>query len=324
MKTLTPACGIGVAALLLVSGTAQAQPPMLPVGARMTFEVAHPGGPWSSSLAAMPGDRIEWRVKVSYTGSNPNVDALGSVYYQPIISNVDNTGAASSADQLGVWRNGGVSGIGNTTLRPGLLTTNEGNSSASLASYGRVQYGFTSRSNTPGFSGGLIDHHHSGGSNDAPLGDYIRIAGNRALQWYAPELPTALGPDLYNRVLWGVVSDNPTRNSTGSSFFLTGSQDIVIFRHSLILSADNFNPRVIDINAEAATMRRTGGTTGDDDTRFMSWMLSNDAGPGSTGTERVGVEYVRAEIVVVPAPTGIALIFTGASAALRRRRGSLR
>lgn len=324
MKTTIAAYGFGAIALFHLSGTAQAQPPMLPVGARMTFEVAHPGGPWSSSVAAMPGDRIEWRVKVSYTGSNPNVDALGSVYYQPIIRNVDNTGAGSSADQLGVWRNGGISGIGNTSILQGMLNTSEGSSSNALSSYGRVTYGFTPRFTFSGNSGPLTGLRHSNSQNSAPIGDYIRVAGGLATQWYAPELPTPPGAALYNRVLWGVVSDNPTRNGSGSSYFQTGSQDIVIFRHSLTLSSDNFNPRVLDINAEAASMRRAGGATGEDDTRFMSWMLSNDAGPGAVGTERVGVEYVRAEIVVIPTPPGIALAFLATCAALRRRRDSLR
>lgn len=315
MKTLIATCGIGAAALLLVSGAAQAQPPMLPIGARMTFEVAHPGGPWSSSVAALPGDRIEWRIKVSYTGDNPNVDALGSIYYQPIISGIDNSGAGSSVDQLGIWRNGGSSGYGNTTLRLGMLDPADGNSSNSLASYGRVGYGFFARSSTPGSSGPLTGFRHSAGSGGAPTGDYLRIAGDRLPDWYPSEMSSPPGVALYNNILWGVVSDNQARNSSN---FRLGTQDVVIFRHALVLS-DNMDIRELILNAEAATLRREGAQTGVDDTRFMNWMLTSDARPGSTGSERVGVDFEEATIIIVPSPYTVALVLVAPARRNRRR-----
>jgi hypothetical protein len=99
-----------------------AQPPMLPVGATLRYEVAVPGGGWGSSVAIQAGERVEWRVKVTYTGPDSlPVAGLGSITYQPILSNVDNLGTGGDQDQLGAWRNNGISGQGNTTLQQGLL-----------------------------------------------------------------------------------------------------------------------------------------------------------------------------------------------------------
>jgi hypothetical protein len=301
---------VSLVALAGIAGAASAQVTQSPIGATLRYEVSINGGAWGSSVDALPGDRVEWRAVVSLN-QGFSAAALGRVYYQPVISNADNDGG--SQDQLGAWRNGGTSGQGNTTLAQGLLSAAEGANSGALASYGRVVYGFTSRSTTAGNSGALTGFRHSGGSAGAPAGSFIRIAGGNNTQWYPASIPNGTTA-LNNQILWGVVSDN---NSATSTWFASGTQNLVIFRQALILS-DATDARTLSINSEAATLQRAGGGSGTDDTRFMTWALAGEG--GSTATLRVGVEYVAGTINVVPTPGAVALLGLGGLVAARRRR----
>jgi uncharacterized protein (TIGR03382 family) len=305
-----------IVSLVAVAGVAsavnaQTQPPMEPVGATFKYEVALPGGAWGSSVDILPGQRVEWRAVVTYTGSETNAAGLGQVYYQPIFNNVDNAGA--NQDNLGTWRNNGISGQGNTTLQQGLLSVAEGADSSTLASYGRVRYGFTSRSTTAGSSGGLTGIRHSGGSAGAPAGEFLRIAGSGNPNWYPANIPNGT-VDLNNQILWGVVSDNNTATST---WYTAGTQNVVIFRQAFIASADD-SVRSLTLTSESATLRRAGGGAGTDDTRSMLWARTGEA--GSTGTIRVGVQYIPATINIIPTPGAAALLGLGGLVAARRRR----
>jgi len=306
---------VSLVALAGVAGIANAQVQQEPIGATLRYQVAVNGGAWGSNVEIAPGDRVEWRAVLTYTGATGPV-ALGRVYYQPVFSNVDN-GALNGAgtDNLGAWRNGGNSGQGNTTLAQGLLSAAEGANSGALADYGRVQFGFTSRSTTAGSSGSLtgIRHSSDGGS---PAGNFIRIAGTNNGTWYPASQPNG-SVALNNQILWGVVSDN---NSATSTWFAAGTQNVVIFRQAFIASADTaLANRTVTLNSEAATLQRAGGSSGTDDTRFMTWANAGEG--GSTATTRVGVAYEGATItIVVPAPGAVALLGLGGLVAGRRRR----
>jgi hypothetical protein len=306
---------VSLVALAGVASAAYAQPPMQPIGATFRYEVALPGGEWGSSVDILPGQRVEWRAVVSYTGTAAAV-ALGQVFYQPVFGNVDNAGAGATVDSLGAWRNGGISGQGNSTLVPGLLSVAEGNNSASLADYGRVRYGFTSRSTTAGNSGPLTGFRHTAGSDGAPAGNFIRVAGQNNPTWYPATIPNGTVA-LNNQILWGVVSDN---NSATNTWFTTGAQNVTIFRHAFIASTDDVpvGGRAVSINSESATLRRTDGGSGTNDTRFMTFALQGEGGP--TATLRVGVNYIPATINIVPTPGAAALLGLGGLVAARRRR----
>jgi len=303
---------VSLVALAGVAGIANAQVTQEPIGATLRYQVAVNGGAWGSNVSVAPGDRVEWRAVLNFTGTQAAA-ALGRIYYQPVFSNVDNTGAGATQDQLGAWRNGGSSGQGNTTLAQGLLSAAEGANSGALADYGRVTYGFTSRSTTAGSSGALTGIRHNG-DNGAPAGSYLRIAGSNNTSWYPASIPNGTVA-LNNQILWGVVSDNNTATST---WFATGTQGIVIFRQAFIVSSDG-GERTIGLNSEAATLQRAGGSSGTDDTRFMTWAAAGEG--GSTATIRSGVAYEGASInVVVPAPGAVALLGLGGLVAGRRRR----
>ncbi len=312
--------GCQAAAMIAVAGVvscAHGQIIQEPIAATLTYQVTLPGGAWGSSAIATPGQRVEWRAVLNFTGTT-NAAALGRIFYQPVLSNVNNVGSGTQVDRLGEWRNAGASGQGNTTLGQGLLSVAEGNNSSALASYGRVHYGFTSRSTTAGNSGALTGHRHTDGSDGAPAGSHIRIAGSNATQWYEPGPIPNPTLDIVNRsILWGVVSDN---NAPTNSWFQQGTQGIVIFRQSFIAGSGGTD-RTVAINSEAATLQRAVGTSGPDDTRFMTWALPGEG--GSTATIRAGVQYVGAEIIVFidfPSPSVLGTVLAGAVIASRQRK----
>lgn len=306
---------VSLVALAGVAGIANAQVQQEPIGATLRYQVAVNGGAWGSNVTIAPGDRVEWRAVLNFTGTQAAA-ALGRIYYQPVFGNVDNAGAGANQDNLGAWRNGGASGQGNTTLAQGLLSAAEGNNSGALADYGRVVFGFTSRSTTAGSSGALtgIRHNSDGGS---PAGSFIRIAGTNNGTWYPASQPNG-SVALNNQILWGVVADNNTATST---WFSAGTQGVVIFRQAFIASTDApvGTDRIVSLNSEAATLQRAGGSSGTDDTRFMTWAAAGEG--GSTATIRSGVAYEGATITIaVPAPGAVALLGLGGLVAGRRRR----
>lgn len=305
----------GAVAALAWAASAFAQPPMEPIGARLEYEVAVPGGAWGPSVTINPGERVEWRVKVTYTGPAPtSIEGLGQITYQPVLSNVDNVGDGSDRDQLGVWRNNGISGQGNTTLQQGLLSLAEGADSSALASYGRVHFGFTSRSTTVGSSGGLTGFRHINGSSGAPAGSFMRIAGANNPNWYPATIPNGT-VELNNQIRWGVVADN---NANTSTWFVGGFENVVIFRQAFIASTDApQSPRVITLFSEVSSLRRAGGGAGTDDQRFSTWASFGITTPST----RTGVEYVPATITIVPGP-GVGMVCSLAALLIARRRRS--
>jgi hypothetical protein len=284
---------------------------MLPVGAALRYEVALPGGTWGSSVSIQPGQRVEWRAVVTYTGTE-DAAALGQMFYQPILSNVDNDGTASTQDRLGDFRP-----PSNFPPQTDRLEAAEGETTDVLPSYGRVVYAFTGRSSTPGSSGFLTGHRHWSGGLPGPSG-FLRIAGGFNTSWYPASIPNGTVA-LNNQILWGVVSDN---NAPTSTWYVAGTQNLTIFRQAFIASTDApfFGERIVTITSESATLRRAGGGAGVDDTRFMTWARQGEGGP--TATIRVGVAYIPATIIIVPGPGASALLVAGGLVATRRRRNA--
>ncbi len=292
--TLSPA-SLSVAFLCTHAGFAQ---PQEPIGATMRFQFAHPCGPWESDfIGANPGDRIEWRIVMTFTGTQAAA-ALGRIRYQPVIINADITGVAADKDQLGSWRNNGISGQGNSTLAQGLLSVADGANSCALANgYGRVRYGLTSMSTTGG-SGPLTSHTHVygdalntpysvAGFTHSPGNAFWRISGANQTQWYSP--PGPCGP-IPCPTIFSVPSDN---NSSISTWFLGGTQEIVILRQSLTVS-NEFGSRGLLFICEPITMQNTGG---DNPVFFMTWAAPGEG--GSTATIRNGVNFVNGRISIL-------------------------
>lgn len=289
MRHAFPLGSLSAAALIAHTGLAQ---PQEPIGATMHFEFATQCGAWQPHfIGALPGDRIEWRIVMTFTGTQA-ATALGRIRYQPIIINADVTGAGATIDQLGTWRNNGSNGQGNTTLVQGLLSVADGNNSCPLPNgYGRVQYAWTAMSTTPGGRGPLTAYTHVYGSElstpysvagfkHSPGNAFLRISGANGTHWYPPSGTCDPAPCSTD---YSVVSDN---NNSLSTWFVSGTQGVVIFRQSITLSTDS-GSRGLAILSEPATLQQgsTIGLSG-----FMTWATAGEG--GINASIRTGVQFV--------------------------------
>jgi hypothetical protein len=303
-------CGAGAA-------RAQTEPPMYPIEAAMRFE-AWDGSAWSRSVTVNPGARIEWRIVMDYTGVRTNLTAMGEVLYQPILSNADNVGTGTDLDRYADFRNNGSSGY---NMPGSLLTESEGNDQNPMPpgaglyqGYGRVRYGQTAMTTVS--SNVLTLFRHSGGSNGAPPGEWMRLAGSALTQWPPLEVPPGGLPNYpYNR---GVNASQVSRALTNpQSNHTLGTSNLVIFRMALLLSETNTDARSMVLTSRPEFLKRSGGTIPTDDMRYMTWQ----AGDSDNGSVRVGVEFQELTINVVPAPGAAGVLLAAAALMpIRRRR----
>ncbi len=299
-----------------VGSVALAQAPY-PSETSLRFEVWD-GSQWTNQVSAHPGDRIEWRAVVSYVGTRTDIHGLAEMTFQPVIPNADNEGPVK--DELGPWRNGGVTG---NYVPDSMLTPAEGASGAALASYGRVSFGYPATVATA--SNILTSFRHTNGSNGAPAGNWLRVAGNYVSQWpVAGDAPDFSVADQ-NRVLRGVYcAQNSNYLPTGTGlnpFYVAGSTSVVVFRQSLIVGDENTD-RMVDITAEDWSFRRAGTTSSPtDNRRYISWYTEEVQQFGAAYRTSLTVTGARA-IVTVPEPQAFALAVWALPLVARRRRGS--
>jgi hypothetical protein len=298
--------------LALVGSVALAQ--QEPIGASMRFE-AWDGSAWSRSVTVNPGARIEWRIVMDYTGARTDLTAMGEVLYQPIMSNADNTGTLDiNTDRFGDFRLGGfpVPAPGG-----GTLTEAEGNDPNAIADgYGRVRFGSGTAINSSN-QNIMTTFRHSNGSNNAPPGEWMRIAGSFVSQWPTYPLTSPPGATLYNEITRGITSSQISRALTNpQSNHHRGINNLVIFRMATLLANDNLDARTMTISSSVAFLRRAGGPTSTDDTRYMTWQT----GDADNGSVRVGVEFQELTINVVPAPGAAGVLLVAVSLMPIRRR----
>lgn len=286
---------------------------------RIQLQVYNPAASaWGSSVNAGAGSRVEWRVVVSYTGSNTSVFALGGMTYQPTFSNADNTNDANGMDQLAAWRNGGVQG---SAIAGSMLTAAEGVNEGALPTYGRVVFGGTAMNSSS--QNVLTTFRHGGDAlqNAAPTGTWLRIAGNSVTTWPRSVLNTVVDASVINinNINRGVFANqqarvNPVTGLT-NTFHVGGTQDLVVFRGAFIASGDTAMREVI-MSIPPYTLQRLGAVNSVDDTRFVTWQ-TNDFG----ATIRTGFTIDDAVIRLnIPAPGAGGACVIGLIAALHRRR----
>lgn len=309
LRTLT------LASALLVTAGASAQLNEANA-ARLSVQVWD-GNSWSSSLGAFPGLTVQWRVVLSYTGSNTAVSALGSVLYQPIIVNADNVSNAGGVDNMGPWRNGGQQG---NAIAGSMLSVAEGADGRALPSYGRVTYGGTAM-HAPSFNT-LTTFRHGGDASQAgaPTGEYLRVAGSSVTNW---PLASVSGPDAtvnaLNAINRGVISNqqaalNPFTNLP-NTFHVAGTSNLVIFRGAYQISGSLEGPRAMTITIAPGSQARAGGLGSEDDTRYISWQtFLNDGGSWRTGFT------VESASFFFPSPSALATAGFAVLFLARRRR----
>ncbi len=280
-------------------------------GGQLRFEVFNPNtASWGSTYAdAMAGEQIEWRVVASYVGTRTDLFAMGEVLYQPTISNADNVGVGGQADQIGAYRNGGNGG---NSVAGSMLTQAEGNSTGALTSYGRVRFGGTACTATG--SNTMTSFRHVGGSDGAPPGSWMRLAGNFVSLWPQP-LAGSGDANAINRILRGISAQQQSQ-ALAPAFHVAGTQDLVIFRQALILS-DDAEVREVQFSTFNEAFRQMQGDPGPGGIRYMSWQT----GAADSGSHRTGVTIVPATIWVnVPGPGGVAVVVASVLVACGRRR----
>jgi len=271
-----------------------------PDAARLRLEVSNGFQPWSTSMVATPGTRIEYRVVLDYTGTRSDLFALGEALFQPTI------------------RNAGLAALGATYLPNGALTQADGASIMALPQYGRV--GYLRPGTTPVNSNMMTNFRHTGGFNGAPPGDWMRVAGSFVSQW-PRALPsgTDVTADDINRLLRGIACTQLPQ-SVSPTDHITGTTGLVLFR-----GATTFEPTdgfMMEFSTFRESLRRWGGVSGasePDDRRYIAWQTGpTDSGSGLTG-HRTGV-VIQSAIVVIPAPGAAAVACVGLVLASRRRR----
>jgi hypothetical protein len=282
---------------------------------RLTFQVFNPvTNAWQTGtgagqrLVAAPGQRVEVRVIADYIGTRTDLFAMGEVLYQPTFSNADNVDGGNGVDNLGAWRNGGNGG---NAIAGSMLTAAEGDSGAPLADYGRVRFGGTATAVTG--SNTMTSFRHSGGSDGAPAGSWIRAAGSFVTFWPQP-LPGTTDATNINRILRGISSQQQSQ-ALAPAFHVAGTSGVVIFRHAIILSNDPAG-RILEFSSFTDAIRRVGGTTSTDNRRYMTWQT----GAADSGSHRTGVAFQAAGIEIVPTPASAVLLGLGGLIAARRRR----
>jgi hypothetical protein len=271
---------------------------------------------WTTMCSAAPGSRVEWRVVVSYTGTNTNVYALGSMAYQPTFSNIDNTGP--DVDQLAPWRNGGSQG---SAITNSMLSESEGASGHALATYGRVRFGGTAM-NTASLN--VVTTHRHGGdfaANAAPAGSWLRVAGSSVVLWPQEILNSEViaTPTALNAINRGLLANqpsllNPVTQGPPYPFHVQGTQGLVVFRGALLLSPDARTDN-ITLGIAPGTQQRVGGINTKDDTRYIAWQTGIIDG----GSWRTGFT-INSATIVIPTPGGAGLVGVACVLGLRRRR----
>jgi hypothetical protein len=178
---------------------------------------------WSSSIAATPGQSIDIRVMVSYTGSASGVGGaapigLSSVIFQPTVSN---------------WQ----LGVGGDVLSP-MVAVGHNNSTPSGAvldmpgQYGRIRPFATVGTTT---NSALFGHVHAASAQTGDV-SYLRIAQKQVTSWLGGIGNTSGGSGV-NIKQFGV--NNPARPLGSVPPFNFALTDIVIFKFNIVLSSDS-------------------------------------------------------------------------------------
>lgn len=289
-----------------------------PAAARVQVQVFNPElGTWGSSVQAVPSSRVEWRVMVSYVGTNTSVTALGAMRYQVTLSNADNTGP--TLDTFAPWRNGGQQG---NTIAGSMLTATQGADGGALESYGRVVYGAVAANST---SQNTITTWRHGGDFPRPFtppGSWLRIAGELESVWPQRPFPgESVPPSYLTRGLQAnqLSAVNAATNMV-NTFHVTGTQSLVVFRGALLLSDDTQRAGNLILDIPIASMSGGPALTPtvepiERDPYFISWQTS----PTDNGTWRTGVTLESATIFI-PTPGLTALLSVSALFTLRRVR----
>lgn len=299
---------IGLVAVAGLAATAFGQPveTRLEYQARV-FNAGHNNG-WvgaGGTLEALPGDQIEVRAVVSYTGSS-NVFGLGQIIFQPVVD--DWTAGDSVIGTPGTPGNQGIGPTGsNTSTPPGYVADAPG-------VYGRISPWAGANTTTSNFYRGHVHNNPDGSGNT-----YLRIARNDVTNWIGVGASSGSGAANNTSGAGGVTVAQGTIGAGRPTNFPPQNnnlQNLVVFKFGFLLSSATAD-RTLDVTTPAAGIGRSTAASsfGQPDTRWYS--AADQTAPGLYRTD---VEVVAAHIHVVPTPASLALMGLGGLMVARRRR----
>lgn len=296
----------GSASVVFAQGTPQAYP----LESEIRLEVWN-GTSWGNTVNASPGQQVEYRVVINYTGPRTDLLGLGDSRYQVSFSNADNTGP--SQDALVAFP-----GDGTSSFLENMLTAADGENGSPLPAYGRT--GFDHYGQIAGALNRLRIFRHGGDSPQAgaPSGSWLRVAGEFVTSWPVAQLPGVPTVQQGNAILRGISSaqlapDGPL--GSPNTRFRGGVSNLVVFRHAVVLS-DLADEREVTLSIAEGSLQRVVANRSSDDRRYIQW---HESRLGVLGTYRTSVAIVPATIVI-PTPGVLAVVGLSGMLAARRRR----
>ncbi|HYE60995.1 MAG TPA: hypothetical protein VD997_03275 [Phycisphaerales bacterium] len=262
-----------IAAVVGIAATVHAQ-------TEVKYQVSRAGQEnWSSSLSVAPNTPVDIRVLVSYKGLAPAL-GLGSVIFQPTISNWVSSGAADSLTP--------INAIGWVTDAPN--------------TYGKMSP-FVRTNGTLSTPQAYVGHSHNiSGTN------YLRIALPHVTSWFGGTGNTSGG----SGILIGQINQNAPGRPTNLPPASTANQEVVVLKFKINIGAA-LDPRLLTITTPANGF---GNLDPDSGLRTGNWFANSTEHVGSI---QEAAFATPAFINVIPAPGTCVLISTLLVVARRRR-----
>lgn len=263
------------------------------------FDAGHNSG-WQSTTFAQPGDHIEVRAVVSFTGT-AQVYGLGEITFQPLVANwsptdtVITTPGTPGNQGIGPLGGGGTTPPGHVPDEPGI--------------YGRVSPWGAWFRGTRSYHRGFV--HTVGGTS------YLRIAQNFVTNWIGVGASSGTGAANNTHGGGGVTIAQGSIGSLRPTILppqVTETTNLVVFKFGFVLSASTASRDLTISTPPLGIGRSTAPATyGEPDARWFT--LPDQRAPG---LYRSDVQVLDSVIHVVPAPHS--LVVAGVLLFARRRR----
>ncbi len=275
---------VGMVAVAGIAAIASAQ-------STLVFQVRTAGSSdsWASSINALPGQSVEFRALISYTGTTAPA-GLATANMQPTVSNWN---LNAPGDTLNAFAN-----LGGNSAAPGAIgITNP---------YGRI---------SPFAAAGVSTTNIlRGHTNNVIMGiPYRRGAQNTPTNWVGVGATSGVtAANNFNSAGGISVGQAPFSLSTPAAPFSFQLVDIEVLRLAITLGSDT-SLRTMEVDAPLLGLRRNP-TTGLREFAWFRTQAENIAGL------QTSIITTTAFINVVPTPGALALLGLGGIVAVRRRR----
>jgi hypothetical protein len=232
---------------------------------------------------------VEVLVSVSNTGTN--AIGLGSMIFQPTVSNW------AATDAILPFTNGG---FGSNQSTPSGAVADAPGQYGRISPFAAVNLTSAQR---------LFGHVHltSGGLNQPPSGTYLRIAQAQVTSWIGGQGNTSGGSGVNIKQL------NNIGRTTNDPAFLGALTNVHVLRFAINVDTAQVGRFPMIVDAPNAGFGNLNTTTGN---REVYWYADMNEGTGSIRE----VPTIVTGSIVVPAPASLALLGLGGLAVARRRR----